>query len=178
MESVFSLKKALRKATTATLKQLDQAQVQRQSQAVREMIHKKGLLKNIRGVSCYLSMENGELSTSGIVEDILSASKYLANRPSGADRHTPPAPENDMRMLRLYTRQDFEGCPRDKWGIPDAGRVRLDRQEGMEEVRRQDAEDVGAEPLDMILVPGVAFDRGCGRVGHGKGYYDRYIQRY
>lgn len=44
------------------------------------MIHKKGLLKNVRGVSCYLSMENGELSTSGIVEDILSASKYLALR--------------------------------------------------------------------------------------------------
>lgn len=35
METVFSLKKALRKATTATLKQLDQAQVQRQCESTR-----------------------------------------------------------------------------------------------------------------------------------------------
>lgn len=30
--------------------------------------------------------------------------------------------------------------------------------------RKCTAEDAGSEPLDVILVPGVAFDRGCGRV--------------
>ena len=33
MDTVFSLKKALRKATTATLKQLDQAHVQQQCES-------------------------------------------------------------------------------------------------------------------------------------------------
>ena len=27
----------------------------------------------------------------------------------------------------------------------------------------------------MILVPGVAFDHHCNRIGYGKGYYDRYL---
>ena len=32
--------------------------------------------------------------------------------------------------------------------------------------------------IDFMLVPGMAFDRSGGRLGHGKGYYDRYFELY
>lgn len=34
---------------------------------------------------------------------------------------------------------------------------------------------VDGNDIDVFLVPMVAFDENCNRMGHGKGYYDRYL---
>jgi 5-formyltetrahydrofolate cyclo-ligase len=48
--------------------------------------------------------------------------------------------------------------------------------EPTESLRTVERKKLQPTDLDLVMVPGVAFDRNGGRTGHGKGYYDKLLQ--
>ncbi|KAJ9111317.1 hypothetical protein QFC20_002608 [Naganishia adeliensis] len=68
---MFALKRALRKATQQRIATLSRAEVERQSRQILEHLRNEGILDGKRAIGCYLSMQDGEVGTEGIVEELL-----------------------------------------------------------------------------------------------------------
>ncbi|KAF8918621.1 5-formyltetrahydrofolate cyclo-ligase [Mucidula mucida] len=156
-------KKALRKSITTTLKTISPSSIEEQSNTVRDRILALPSFRQCRTVSCYLSMPSGELDTSSLVREILNLGKHLYVPKIDASL------SSGMSLLRIQDHADLDAIPKGLWGIPDPSETWNDG------APRQNALDVD---LDLILVPGVAFDNSRSRLGHGKGYYDRFIASY
>lgn len=48
---------------------------------------------------------------------------------------------------------------------------------GIREPAEEDLNFVSPDQIDLVITPGLAFDRQGGRIGYGKGYYDRLLNR-
>lgn len=87
-----------------------------------------------------------------------------------------------MDMLQLRDKHDFHSLKPDAWGIPSLSKDSVDdRKNALGGIGvSKDAMDgrEGFPILDLIFMPAVAFDQSHRRLGHGKGFYDRYLQAY
>ena len=86
----------------------------------------------------------------------------LAAWNDGKEVAVPCCIENKLRMFHLQSMEDL--APR-TLGILEPRDELWQREERWFDVSR----------IDLFVVPGVAFDRFGGRLGHGKGYYDRLL---
>lgn len=119
-------------------------------------------------------MPAGEVQTDAIVRHALGCGKqvfvpYLHSPPAAG----PGAPARVMDMVSLAGIDDYESLRPDRWGIPSVDPATVDRRTRVL---------AGSVDLDLVLVPGLAFDSDpAGRIrrlGHGKGFYDLFINRY
>lgn len=67
--------------------------------------------------------------------------------------------------LGLWLLEDLSELIAGAWGILEPPKSRWGEQ----------GKEILPEELDLIMVPGVAFDKNGGRLGNGAGYYDRLL---
>ena len=132
-------------------------------------------------IGVYLSMPQGEIRTKEIVRDALKHDKkvfvpYIC-KPASAEAMVPKAV---MDMVSLHSIEDYEGLRPDAWGIPTPSEESISsRKRCIGETEEVGNKAKGLEThLDTIVMPGMAFDREHRRLGHGKGFYDFFLQRY
>jgi 5-formyltetrahydrofolate cyclo-ligase len=165
MSSSFKAKQALRKQIRESLNALSQVEILEHSAKVFENVFSLPQYKSASSIGLFLSMPKGEIMTEDACRRIINDGKDLYVPRVGIDFE-----QLDMEMVKVpcQSLQDdeifYDMWPRNKWGIPEAPRTE---------------EFIVASPgdIDILLVPGLGFDRKGGRLGQGKGYYDRFIEK-
>lgn len=126
-------------------------------------------------------MPSAEIQTDAIVRHALGHGKqvfvpYLHK----STLDIPDTPARVMDMVHLKSLQDYESLARDRWGIPSIDPSTVHERQRI--LGGPDAHHSDKSSLDLILVPGVAFDLDSSgavrRLGHGKGFYDFFLNRY
>eukprot|EP00968_Pinguiococcus_pyrenoidosus_P010407 scaffold825_cov249-Pinguiococcus_pyrenoidosus.AAC.2 len=187
-------KAALRKSIRSAFAESSEVAIGELSAVVCHKVLELEAVRRARGVCAYLSMPK-ELQTRELLEGLFSERYDAATleeaqadekerlvcvpKVTGRERF-------DMLMVPITGELIGRGCrpskaarfaggfeeirsfPRNRWNIPEpVVEPDVDREQLLGRL---------APLLDVVVVPGVAFDRKCRRLGHGKGYYDTFLQ--
>lgn len=123
-------------------------------------------------------MPGREISTAEIVLDALRKDKKVFIPYIYTSKENSKSKEMDM--LRLNSEADLRDLKPDAWGIPSLSAEDVEHREnamGGVGVSTSTSESLNHSTLDLIFMPGMAFDHLNHRLGHGKGFYDKYISR-
>lgn len=132
-------------------KALSKAERTAKNEAIRKRLEADPLFQKARHVLTYISTEE-EVDTHALLRNYLGKKIIVV-----------PTVVVGSRTLKLV---EFK-----KWN--DLGKGHY----GILEITDKVAPPYTG-PLDLILVPGIAFDQSGHRIGYGKGYYDILLQKY
>ena len=143
----------LRTTILRQLKQQKEDERRRRSEAIVRKLFRLTAFRRAKIVCCYVALPY-EVQTWQMIEEMLSKGK----------RVVVPVMEPRRKRLSLSEVRDptseLSPGPFGVWEPAPA-------------VRRP----VSLRDVDLVLVPGLAFDRSGHRLGHGEGYFDRFMAR-
>ena len=144
-------KATIRRVVLRQLKQQREEDRRRKSEAIRRKVFRLMAFRRAHTVCCYVALPY-EVQTWRMIEEMLSQGKRVA------------VPVMQPRAKRLTLCEIHEPAA-------ELSRGRFGVWEPAPSARRP----VPLRDLDLLLVPGVAFDRRGHRLGHGHGYFDRFL---
>lgn len=152
MKGLASKKKELRQEMLRSRRQLPEIQRKSHSENIFSELTKDERLREFQFVHCFVG-QSEEPDTLPILRWMLNQGKKVA----------VPCVDSDKVELQHSLILSTDVLEIGKFGILD--------------VRPEKRIEVNISDLDLVLVPGIAFDLSGGRLGYGRGYYDRFLKK-
>ena len=146
-------KQQLRERFLRKLRQQSGSNRRIKSLEISRSLRRLALYRRSRMLLCYVAID-GEVETRSILAGALAEGRRIAV-PVIQRRHRLAATEIRNMGADLRRRGPF--------GIP--------------EPKAHSRRRVDPKALDLVVVPGIAFDRSGRRLGRGKGYFDRFLSK-
>lgn len=146
-------KKMLRSEMLSKRNSLSQQSLMVKSSAITKLLFSTDYYKDSKYIMSYIDFRN-EVRTEEIIKKTLKEGKNVII----------PISIVETRQLILSQLMDYDK-------ELEAGTY------GILEPKKKFIREVNPDLIDLILMPGVAFDRRGFRIGYGGGYYDRFLTR-
>ncbi|MEO8103506.1 MAG: 5-formyltetrahydrofolate cyclo-ligase [Betaproteobacteria bacterium] len=149
INSLSEAKKALRATVLAVRDAMPPAARQRAGDAIMQRLYGLDVYRDAKSVLTYMSI-GAEVDTHGFFDRLRADAKIAVL----------PRIDKALKLLTLHRVEGHADLVDGIWGIREP---------------RADAPRMAITDLDMVLMPGLAFDFTGNRLGYGAGYYDRLL---
>ena len=153
MEEKMIKKKIVRDGILLLRKKMTKEEVRQKSQAILEQLIQLKEYQDSSCVSIYLSFAN-EVDTFMIINEMKTHGNKLV---------IPYTDVSQVELIPVCLEDISKDLTISAFGYPEPIFDRV--------VKAQ------IEDIDLVIVPGVAFDATKNRIGFGKGYYDKYLSQ-
>lgn len=146
------MKKEFRKKVISLRKEKDKSFIKHNSDIIAEKLLQLDCIKNSQNIMLYLDFNN-EVKTDNLINKLINLGKTVSS----------PITLKEERKLIPSQITDLEN------GIQyGAYNIR--------EPKRECSPSIDIKDLDVVIVPAVAYDKNCYRLGYGGGFYDRFLE--
>lgn len=146
-------KELIRKEAIKNRKELSLQKRLLYSDAISDKLFLTDQWKKSDCILCYADFNNEVATDKIILQSILSGKKVFLPKVHGTE----------MDFYRIYSIEELE---RGYFGIREP--VDLESEQFI----------FTKDEKVLMVVPGAAFDKKCNRIGYGKGFYDKYLDKY
>uniref|UniRef100_A0A2P2JRI9 5-formyltetrahydrofolate cyclo-ligase-like n=1 Tax=Rhizophora mucronata TaxID=61149 RepID=A0A2P2JRI9_RHIMU len=163
LEATYQAKRSLRWKIRKELKNMDPIQRSHEDNAIQSLVLEAPWFKASRSLCVYISCASlREVDTSRIISEVLSNPPKEGNAQSRKKLYAPRVEDknSNMRILKITSVDDLMA---NSMNILEPTLVDSDGNQ------REDAMQA-SEPVDLFILPGLAFDRSGRRLGRSGGW--------
>ncbi|XP_044486966.1 5-formyltetrahydrofolate cyclo-ligase, mitochondrial-like [Mangifera indica] len=171
LDSIFAQKRLLRSKVRRTLKSMDPSLRSYEDDAIQNIVLEAPWFKSCQRLCAYISCSAlREVDTSKLLSRILQTPPKDSHAKMVKKLYVPRVEDKNSNM-RLFHISSVDDLIANSMNILEPAPVDADGKE------REDVLQAN-EPVDLLLLPGLAFDRSGRRIGRGGGYYDTFLKKY